>query len=35
MKDFSPISTLGVLDRGIFVGRASRFATLADVLKFA
>ena len=35
VKDFSPISTLGVFDLGIFVGSASRFATLADVLKFA
>jgi tripartite-type tricarboxylate transporter receptor subunit TctC len=35
VKDFTPISTLGVFDLGIFVGSASRFATLADVLKFA
>ncbi len=30
-----PISTLGFFDLGIFVGSGSRFATLADVLKFA
>ena len=35
VKDFTPISTLGFFDLGIFVGSNSRFATLADVLKFA
>ena len=35
VKDFAPISTLGIFDLGIFVGSASRFATLADLLKFA
>ena len=35
VKDFAPISTLGVFDLGIFVGSASRFATLADLLTFA
>jgi tripartite-type tricarboxylate transporter receptor subunit TctC len=35
VKDFTPISTLGVFDLGVFVGSSSRFASLADVLKFA
>jgi tripartite-type tricarboxylate transporter receptor subunit TctC len=35
VKDFTPISTLGFFDLGIFVAAGSRFATLADVLKFA
>ena len=33
-KDFTPITTLGFFDLGIFVGSASRFVTLTDVLKF-
>jgi tripartite-type tricarboxylate transporter receptor subunit TctC len=35
VKDFTPISTLGTFDLGIFVPAASRFATLADVLRHA
>jgi tripartite-type tricarboxylate transporter receptor subunit TctC len=35
VKDFAPISTLGFFDLGIFVPAASRFATLADVLRHA
>ena len=34
-KDFAPISTLGFFGLGVFAGSASKFASLADVLKFA
>jgi tripartite-type tricarboxylate transporter receptor subunit TctC len=35
VKDFAPISTLGFFDLGVFVGAASRFATLSDAVAFA